>query len=1014
MEVLSTADVLRPRIKRSRSIYEREETNQENSPNHHQIVLYGGSIRNHSLNYAWNAYFDKNKVKKNIMVCCDLNKICNDILKGVENNSLTIKTFSFLLIGVCNIYKKKVYFIGQDYDFLKRKILSLYKNKEDNLNELINNKETKKRKGGKDNVEDSNNNNNNNNNNNSGTNKRRMSRTSLHIKRGSIGMNELLPSVIDDFTSRRSRFSLNADEISIAGTQQNSYDIFNENEINNQMMLDMSGYNYDNMHGEHVMEKVLDASYISRNSIPINNLEGLHFNRALSESFNHMDNINLDNSILNNMIPKNMFSNIDASLNGKSVMGDMNNLELNSLHRSELYSPVNDIYNIQDNNKNINDNNMNNMNNINISPFSNVVRTNEYTNDNVYNNISNEFSNMQNINSSNFMGNFNSINNSMNNRNDLYNLNPFMSMQSMNQDMNNRNNYPFEPRGSNYGNIDARSDVVVGSIFSPIKKKNIPKKNDYANMLNFETYQNFDYFDQKDDDAFIKKLNTLLGLDEAEEIILNDKNNDDNNKYNDNNNKNDDDNNQNNDDNNQNNDGNNKNNDRSDTNDVLNNSNSLASEKNNQLALHENDKGKEIIIEEQENQNMKKRKLEKHIIDRNYIIKDSVIRSMFRDERVDYKYFLIDTINNEIYEKIEKEYPGYQCFFLQTSSDKIKPVHKLEINFGYESFDHEKKKKELENYLISLGNNKSILCENKNVVFDNFNIKKCLDNIDEQMTYYNENDSLSNNFLSFEDNNEEYIEGSDNNIPSDGKNNNDNDDVYDDMHFEQVREEIGALDFHTSHNIHANDNIFNKDRFSIDPMLTQNEQLDLNLNDLNFKDDIESRINIESQMSKSLHMYRDGDSITEKNDNITSDINFVNDKLNSEFNSSPLNLSISDNYDFSNIFSKDNQSSLYSILEDKNIEIDINLNQDFDVIARELLEVYKNLSKKINYIFFDMITRNRKSKDEVAILFYVTLHLANLGYIYIMQKPILPEQINYYEEHFSRPILIQYIEKKKS
>ncbi|MBZ2160315.1 hypothetical protein K1I93_09700, partial [Streptococcus australis] len=169
--------------------------------------------------------------------------------------------------------------------------------------------------------------------------------------------------------------------------------------------------------------------------------------------------------------------------------------------------------------------------------------------------------------------------------------------------------------------------------------------------------------------------------DESEESIQNDKNNENNNKYDDDNNKNDDDNNKNNDDNNKNNDDNNKNNDRSDTNDVLNNSNSLASEKNNQLALHENDKGKEIIIEEQENQNMKKRKLEKHIIDRNYIIKDSVIRSMFRDERVDYKYFLIDTINNEIYEKIEKEYPGYQCFFLQTSSDKIKPVHKLEINF---------------------------------------------------------------------------------------------------------------------------------------------------------------------------------------------------------------------------------------------------------------------------------------------------------------------------------------------
>ncbi|CRH01525.1 conserved Plasmodium protein, unknown function [Plasmodium relictum] len=978
MEVLRRPEALKTRVKRSRSIIEREETNLENNNNNNnnQIVIYGNSFKNNVLSYAWNAYFDKNKIKKNIMICCDLNKICVEILRGVENNSLTLKTFSFLLIGVCNIYKKKVYFVGQDYDFLKRKILSLYKNKDENMNELINNKDSKRKKGSKDYDEQN-------------KNKKRLNRTSLNIKRGSIGMNELLPSVINDFSRRKSRFSLNADEISIGGTQKNTYnDIFNENEMNNQMLMDISGFNYLSFN-DHDMEKPLDGSYVSRNSIPMNNFEELGLNRQLSESFNLMDNLNAQNSILNNMIPKNMFSNLEHSLNEKS-MGEYNNLELNSLHKSDLFSPNNMFDNLENNyakdNLNINNNNsannytnMNDVNhpsykNDNEYPFNimsdqenanahgNIINNNNNNMNNNFNgmNTSKDFSNLHYIPSHNFIGNINNMNNAINNRNDLYNLNPFISMNSMNN-TENRNNFPFSQKINNFGNIDATSNIA-GSIFSPQKKKNISKKNEYSNFLNFETYQNFDYFDQKNDDAFIKKLNSLLGLDESEEDKEN-KNKTDGNE-------------------------NDKNVDDNDLNKIViqedeNSKNVLNStnnnKKNDQLEVIEYDnRNEQIVLQGNENQIVKKRKLEKHLIDKNYIIKDSIIKVMMKDESVDYKYFLIDTINNEINEKIQKECPNFQHFSLQTS-DKIKPVYKLETNFGYESFDYDKKKKLFENHLSYLVHNKLSLYENKNVL-EHFNIKKCLDNIDEQMIH-NENDTLSNNFLSFQEN--------------DGT-------MKSDMNFEEVREEFGDIQFETQ-NMNTNNY---KNRFSIDPLLSQNEQIDLNLNDLNFKDDVDSKINLESQMSKSLVINRENS--IDKSDDLNN-LNFVNDKINSEFNSSPLDLSLSSNYDFSNIFNKENDSSINSIVDDNNLEINVNLNQDFDLITKELLEVYKKLSKKINYVFFDVITKNRKSKNEISILFYITLHLANLGYIHIMQKPILPEHLEHYEENLSRPILIQFI-----
>ncbi|CRG94596.1 conserved Plasmodium protein, unknown function [Plasmodium gallinaceum] len=983
MEVLKKPEALKTRIKRSRSIIEREETNLENNYNNHnnQIIIYGNSFKNNVLSYAWNAYFDKNKIKKNIMVCCDLSKICDEILRGVENNSLTLKTFSFLLIGVCNIYKKKVYFVSQDYDFLKRKIISLYKNKDENVSEFISNKDSKRKKGSKDDDEQN-------------KNKKRLNRTSLNIKRGSIGMNELLPSVINDFAKRKSRFSLNADEISISGTQQNTYnDFFNENEMNNQMLMDISGLNYLSFN-DHDMEKPLDGSYISRNSIPMNNFERFNLNRQLSESFNPMDNLNAQNSLLNNMIPKNMFSNLENSFNEKSMSEYNNNLELNSLHKSDMLSPINIYNNLENNYSNDNANVTNNnyineyanMNNLNSPDYKNdkeypfnIMSNQENSNgyENIINNNQNmnvnfngtntpkDFHNFHHIPINNFIGGINNMNNTINNRNDLYNLNPFISMNSLNN-LETRNNFHFSHGINNYGDVDASSNIA-GSIFSPQKKKNISKKNGYSNFLNFETYQNFDYFDQKDDYAFIKKLNSLLGLDESEDDKKN-KNNTDNNE-------------------------NDKNNDENDMNKLIiqdeeNSKNFLNSinnnnDKNNQILLNEYDnKNEQIVLRGNENQIMKKRKLEKHIIDKNYILKDSIIKGMMKDERVDYKYFLIDTINNEINEKIQKEFPEFQYFSIQTT-DKIKPVYKLEINFGYESLDYNKKKTLFENHLSYLLHNKLVLYENKNVL-EHFNIKKCLDNIDEHMVH-NENDTLSNNFLSFQEN--------------DGT-------MKSDMNFEEVREEFNDIQFETQ-NMNANDY---KNRFSIDPLLSQNEQIDLNLNDLNFKDDVDSKINLESQMSKSLVINRE--SSIDKSDDLNN-LNFVNEKINSEFNSSPLDLSLSSNYDFSNIFNKENGSSISSIIDDNNLEINVNLNQDFDLITKELLEVYKNLSKKINYVFFDVITKNRKSKSEISTLFYITLHLANLGYINIMQKPILSEHLENYEENLSRPILIQFIDKKK-
>ncbi|SBT44034.1 conserved Plasmodium protein, unknown function [Plasmodium ovale wallikeri] len=1042
MDVLRQGDILKPRIKRSRSIIEREEGSQENSHNN-QVVLYGNSFKNNSLCYAWNAYFDKNKIKKNIMICCDLNKICSDILKGVENNSLTIKTFSFLLIGVCNIYKKKVHFIGQDYEILKRKIISLYKNKDQNLNDLMNSKDGKRRKIGKDN-EDQN------------SNKKRLNRTSLNIKRGSIGLKELMPSVIDDFTRRKSRFSLNADEISIAGTQHNSYnDIFNENEMNNQVLMDISGLNYlhfdNDNNGDsnnnnfssnyHDMERALEGSYVSRNSIPINHFDGLHLNRALSESFNPMDNLNVENSILNNMIPKNMFPNLGNSLNEKSMSGgDYNNFEMNSVRRSDTMSPTN-LYNGVEKDKAVNRGSVNGVQfphdyanvgdvprlsgsqsdngNAFHHPFSSMngraeeSSAREETPLGVANyrgssggdgdgngsgndlnhsygrvNGSRDFHNLAYNNTpspnGNWMGTFHNMHTPVNGRNDLYNLNPFMNMHSMNNNpADNRNNYVhFSQRINNtFGDVDAMSNVMVGSIFSPQKKKNMSKKNEYMNTLNFETYQNFDYFEQKDDDAFIKKLNTLLGLDESDEEK--DKENVD---YTDRE--------------------KNANGEvatvgvASDQDDVDRSrgkfiemeKESANKESNNRVqnlsVEEEEEKEKQIIIHADRSENTptgKKRKLEKHIIDRNYMMKESVMRGMLKKENIDYKHFLIDTINNEISEKIQREYPKFQPFFFQTNNDKVKSVHKLEINFGYELLDIEKKQKMFENYLSFSINDKSYLYENKNVL-NNFSIKKCLDNIDEYVISSENDNTLPMNFLSMEDHEEGTMKS-------------------DTMHFEEVQEQFNGVQLETQ-----NGNINElKNRFSIDPLLSQNEPIDLHFNDLNFRDDLESRIHLESQMSKSLVMYRDDEQSINKSDDLQN-IPVINDKLNWEFNSSPLDISVSSNYDFSNIFTKDNESSL---IDDKEVEVDINLNQDFDLIAKELLEVYKNLSTKINYIFFDLITKNRKSKDEISILFYITLHLANMGYIHIMQKPILPEQLNYYEENFARPILIQYINQKK-
>ncbi|KJP87707.1 hypothetical protein AK88_02602 [Plasmodium fragile] len=1072
MDVLRRGDTLNPRVKRSRSIIQRDERNQEHSSgsgsNHHQLVIYGNSFRNNSLGYAWNAYFDKNKIKKNIMVCCDLSKICNDILKGVENNSLTIKTFSFLLIGVCNIYKKKVYFIGQDYDFLKRKILSLYKNKDNELNDLmVSGKDSKRRKLGKDNEDDSSKN----------GNKKRLNRNSLNIKRGSIGLNELIPSVIDNFTGRKSRFSLNADEISIAGTQNNSYnDMFNENEMNNEMLLEISGLNYlnfdhdnedtENDHGNgnvnsgmhnnymgrnngsisncssvhssmgnyHDMEKALERSYISRNSIPMNNFDGLHLNRALSESFhNPMDNLNLENSILNNMIPKNMFSNLQNSMNERgSMMGEFNDLELNSVHRSDGVNSMNRFNDGMDGGDNVGVNLDGSIDRMNLQnefanmgdgqalhqPFGNLnMQGNENgkgVNANDGKPLANNFNGMTNMpynvspGNNNFMGRYHNMNTSMHNRNDLYNLNPFMSMHSMNNNnMDGRNSFaPYAqniPNHNTFGDLDMMSNVIVGSMFTPQKKRNLSKKNAYLGALNFESYQNFDYFHQKDDDAFIKKLNTLLGLDDdddekeggrndgkegAEEgeeedgVYL---------SHRDNANK-----------------GSGQGGQMGDS------SNTGENDKygNNQIVLNdEGEKNKEAGSTLNGSTTMqlvgKKRKLEKHIIDKNYMIKDAVMKGMLKHESVDYKHFLIETINNEINEKMQKDYPSFQHFFLHNSTDKVRSVHKLEINFGYESQDLEKKKKTLENYLTCSVGNKSFLYENKNV-FDHFNIKKCLDNIDDSMAS-NEHETLSNHFLSFDGEHEVGTMKSDTNM----------------MHFEEVREQMDGMPFDLPNENHTNEY---KNRFSIDPSLSQQEHIDLNLNDLNikelsindlhdrdlsFKDDMGSRLNLDSQMSKSLVAYGENGSV-EKMDELEVNGNFLHDRLNAEFTSSSgsplLDLSINSNYDFSNVFTKDNDSC--SVLDDKCGPVEINLNQDFDLIAKELLEVYKNLSTKINYIFFDLITKGRQSKDEVAVLFYITLHLANLGYINIVQKPMLADQLNSYGDNFSRPILIQYIGQK--
>ncbi|SCM03718.1 conserved Plasmodium protein, unknown function [Plasmodium chabaudi chabaudi] len=983
MEVLAWNDMLKPRVKRSRSIMEREEGNTEQYNNsNNQLVIYRNSFKNSSLSYAWNAYFDKNKVKKNIMVCCDLNKICNEILKGIENNSLTIKTFSFLFIGVCNIYKKKVHFVGQDYDLLKRKILSLYKNKDQDVDELGNSKDLKRRKVGKnDNGDDS-----------SG-NKRRLSKTPLNIKRGSIGLNEAIPSIIDDFTGRKSRFSLAADEISIAGTEPNNGYYLNDSEMNNQMLMDISGindFNFDNdnttnnnnmNNNYHDLEKALEGSFISRHSTPINNLDGLNLNRSLSESFNHMDKLNAENPILNNMIPKNMFSNLDASLNEKSMGGNFNNLEFNSVNKSDGFNSMS-FYNNAVNGDNVNNLNLSNdyMNGIGGNPY---IRTD---NTNMFNNMKDR-SGINNLNggmsaskefqdipyNNNFTGTFQNMHSPMNNRNDMYNFNPYIRMNSMNNNnfdgRNNLNN--FSQRINNqFGDIDAMSNVMVGSMFSPRKQKATPQKANYLNRLNFEAYQNFDYFDQKDDDVFIKKLNSLLGLDESEGEEEKGKKGEESLAIPE------------------------EGKEKGDSSDKDDFDMDISDDekdknKNNELALEGKDPNNNKLDVSTSNksdtmQGSKKRKLEKQIVDKNYMIKESVMRGILKNESVNYKKFLIDTINNEINEQIQREHREFQNFCLQSNNDKIKPIYKMEINFGYESLDYEEKKNVLENYLSYSVNDATYLYENKNIL-DNFNIRKCLDNIDGNVIS-NENDSaLSSNFLSFE-NNEEIM-----------KNNS--------LNIEEVREQFNGFPLDRDHVIPSEF----KSKFSIDLSMTQNDPIDLNLNDLNFKDDMESRIHMDSQISKSLVLYGDDGSVSKVDD--AQNIHNLNEKLNWEFNSSSLDLAGNSNSEFINIFSKDNESV---ILEDKSIDFDINLKQDFDLIAKDLLEVYKKLSKKINYIFFDLITKNDKSKEEISILFYITLHLANLGYIQVIQKPILPEHLNSYEENFSRPILIQLVDQKEN
>ncbi|CAD2110968.1 conserved Plasmodium protein, unknown function [Plasmodium vinckei] len=983
MEVLAWNDMLKPRVKRSRSIIEREEGNTEQYNNsNNQLVIYRNSFKNSSLCYAWNAYFDKNKVKKNIMVCCDLNKMCNEILKGIENNSLTIKTFSFLFIGVCNIYKKKVHFIGQDYDLLKRKILSLYKNKDQDVDELGNSKDLKRRKVGKnDNGDDT-----------SG-NKRRLSKTPLNIKRGSIGLNEVIPSIIDDFTGRKSRFSLAADEISIAGTEPNNGYYLNDSEMNNQMLMDISGindFNFDNDNNTttnnmnnnyHDLEKALEGSFISRHSTPINNLDGLNLNRSLSESFNHMDKLNAENPIFNNMIPKNMFSNLDASLNEKSMGGNFNNLEFNSVNKSDGFNSMS-FYNNAVNGDKTNNLNLSNdyMNGIGGNPYIRTDNTNMFNNMNDRSGINNfnggmsaskEFQDIPYNN--NFMGTFQNMHSPMNNRNDMYNFNPFIRMNSMsNNNFDGRNNLNnFSQRINNqFGDIDAMSNVMVGSMFSPRKQKATPQKANYLNRLNFEAYQNFDYFDQKDDDVFIKKLNNLLGLDESEGEEEKAKKGEESLAIPE------------------------EGKEKGDSSDKDDFDMDISDDekdknKNNELALQGKDSNNNKLDVSMSNksdnmQASKKRKLEKQIVDKNYMIKESVMRGVLKNESVNYKKFLIDTINNEINEQIQREHRGFQNFCLQSNTDKIKPIYKMEINFGYESLDYEEKKNVLENYLSYSANDAKYLYENKNIL-DNFNIRKCLDNIDGN-AISNENDSaLSSNFLSFE-NNEELM-----------KNNS--------LNIEEVREQFNGFPLDRDHVIPSEF----KNKFSIDLSMTQNDPIDLNLNDLNFKDDMESRIHMDSQISKSLVLYGDDGSVSKVDD--AQNIHNLNEKLNWEFNSSSLDLPGNSNSDFINIFSKDNESI---ILDDKSIDFDINLKQDFDLIAKDLLEVYKKLSKKINYIFFDLITKNDKSKEEISILFYITLHLANLGYIQVIQKPILPEHLNSYEENFSRPILIQLVDQKEN
>lgn len=1029
------SDVPRPRLKRSRSVLERENNQDENASR--QLILYGDVLKNNVLVHAWEAYFDKNKIKKNILVCCDLNKICNEIIKGIQDNSLTLKAFSFLLIGVCNIYKKKLHFVDQDFEFLKRKIVTLYKIKDGSLPDLSGITDGKRKRGNKDD-DDTN------------KNKKRLNRASLILKKRA-SVEEFMPSIINDFGKKRSRFSLNANEISIEGSQHsNFWEFFNENEVGQSLSMDMPGMK-SLSYNDHDMEKALEGSFVQRNSMNMNNFDNVNLRNDVSDSMNPVDNIHGHHtSMLNNMIQKNMFPSMDISMN-MSSMNDANSLNFNMNLRNEEFGsmnmmdprdqreipeelgreenePLHGMNNLGSMNEigNMNLNEMNHLNSFKIGggvvnpfnplreqsitqPFGSMINNNnESLSGNQFNsmNLGASMNNSGMVANSSLLGDFN---NSMNN---LYNLNPFINMNTINTQAERRANIPFasKPVGNNL-ELDTSPILVAGKANTAVgtKKKLFKSKNsDNSNAINFETYQNFDYFDQKDDDGFLQKLNTLLGLNtkesqkknipdfdesemeeekprgdvdveeegEAEEeqlIVFNFEGDQDIpnislgdvalNKL--------------------------VSLDQSNSDQLLggfgNNEEGDASYKK---SLNE---GEEIVLNDNEGPNAKRLKTNKQYVDKTLHMKDAIIKGMMKHEKVDYKKFLIDTIQDEITEKAMNEYPAFQFFSLQPS-DKMKPLFKFEVNFGYESEDHRRKMNVLNHHLECIANNNVYLHENK--VMKPVNVKNFIDNADD-LVKESEESSVSNHFLTFQGNDET---------------------MRSELNFEQVREQhherieggtqMGSDEF--------------KNMMSLVPMASlYNEQIDLNLNPMNMKDDLgSSKFDLESQVSKSFlpkdgsvvgteSMYGMGMGMSQNENKIPMG---EEDKLNSEFTPS-IDFSIFSNYDFSNILSKEVENSEPTTESEVGMDININMNQDFDLITKELLETYQNLSKKMNYILFNLVTKHKTAKSEISTLFYITLHLANLGYIDILQKPLLPNNLEPYEDNMNRPILIQFLGK---